>query len=33
MASIDILKDVGAALYGSKAANVVVVIETKRGND
>ena len=29
MASIDILKDGGAALYGSQAANGVVVIETK----
>ena len=29
MASIDILKDGGAAMYGSKAANGVVVIETK----
>ena len=29
MASIDILKDGGAAIYGSQAANGVVVIETK----
>jgi len=29
MATIDILKDGGAALYGSQAANGVVVIETK----
>ena len=29
MVSIDILKDGGAAMYGSKAANGVVVIETK----
>ncbi len=29
MATIDILKDGGAALYGSKASNGVVVIETK----
>mgnify|MGYP001817699264 CR=1 FL=1 len=29
MASIDILKDGGAAMYGSQAANGVVVIETK----
>ena len=29
MATIDILKDGGAALYGSRAANGVVVIETK----
>jgi TonB-dependent SusC/RagA subfamily outer membrane receptor len=29
MVSIDILKDAGAALYGSQAANGVVVIETK----
>lgn len=29
MTSIDILKDGGAALYGSQAANGVVVIETK----
>jgi len=29
MISIDILKDAGAALYGSQAANGVVVIETK----
>ena len=29
MATIDILKDGGAAIYGSKAANGVVVIETK----
>ena len=29
MATIDVLKDGGAALYGSQAANGVVVIETK----
>jgi len=29
MATIDILKDGGAAIYGSRAANGVVVIETK----
>ena len=29
MATIDILKDGGAALYGSQAANGVVIIETK----
>jgi TonB-dependent SusC/RagA subfamily outer membrane receptor len=29
MATIDVLKDGGAALYGSDAANGVVVIETK----
>jgi len=29
MASIDILKDGGAAMYGAQAANGVVVIETK----
>jgi len=29
IATIDVLKDGGAALYGSKAANGVVVIETK----
>jgi TonB-dependent SusC/RagA subfamily outer membrane receptor len=29
MATIDVLKDGGAALYGSNAANGVVVIETK----
>ncbi len=32
MTSIDILKDGGAALYGSQAANGVVVIETKGYN-
>jgi TonB-dependent SusC/RagA subfamily outer membrane receptor len=32
MSSIDILKDGGAALYGSQAANGVVVIETKGHN-
>lgn len=31
MVSIDILKDGAAAIYGSEAANGVVVIETKRG--
>ena len=31
MVSMDILKDGGAALYGSQAANGVVVIETKGG--
>ncbi len=31
MTSIDILKDGGAALYGSQGASGVVVIETKRG--
>jgi TonB-dependent SusC/RagA subfamily outer membrane receptor len=31
MVSLDILKDGGAALYGSQAANGVVVIETKGG--
>ncbi|HER09917.1 MAG TPA: TonB-dependent receptor [Bacteroides sp.] len=30
MVSIDILKDGGAAIYGSQAANGVVVIETKK---
>lgn len=29
MSSIDILKDGGAAIYGSQGANGVVVIETK----
>lgn len=31
--SINILKDGGAAIYGSRGANGVVLIETKRGND
>ena len=32
MVSIDILKDAGAAIYGSQSANGVVVIETKAKN-
>jgi len=31
--SINIIKDAGAAMYGVKGANGVVVIETKRGGD
>jgi TonB-dependent SusC/RagA subfamily outer membrane receptor len=31
--SIDVLKDSGASIYGSRGANGVVVIQTKRGND
>ena len=31
--NISILKDGGAAIYGSRGANGVVIIETKKGND
>lgn len=31
--SINIIKDGSAAIYGSRGANGVVIIETKRGND
>ncbi len=31
--SINVLKDGSAAIYGSRGANGVVIIETKRGND
>jgi len=31
--SVNVIKDGGAAIYGSRGANGVVVIETKRGND
>ncbi|MBT6765191.1 MAG: TonB-dependent receptor plug domain-containing protein, partial [Prolixibacteraceae bacterium] len=31
--SIDVLKDGGAAIYGSRGANGVVIIETKKGGD
>lgn len=31
--SIDVLKDGGAAIYGSRGANGVVIIQTRRGND
>ncbi len=31
--SIDIIKDGGAAVYGSRGANGVVIIETKRGDN
>lgn len=31
--SINVLKDSGASIYGSRGANGVVVIETKRGNE
>ncbi|MCY1719674.1 TonB-dependent receptor plug domain-containing protein [Prolixibacteraceae bacterium Z1-6] len=31
--SIDVIKDGSAAIYGSRGANGVVLIETKRGND
>ncbi|WP_347840127.1 TonB-dependent receptor plug domain-containing protein [uncultured Draconibacterium sp.] len=31
--SVNVIKDGGAAIYGSRGANGVVIIETKRGND
>ena len=31
--SINVIKDGGSAIYGSRGANGVVLIETKRGND
>jgi len=31
--SINVLKDGGSAIYGSRGANGVVIIETKKGND
>lgn len=31
--NISVLKDGGAAIYGSRGANGVVIIETKKGND
>lgn len=30
--SIDVIKDAGAAIYGTRGANGVILIETKRGN-
>jgi len=31
IASINVLKDASAAVYGSRGANGVVIVETKRG--
>lgn len=31
--SVNIIKDAGAAIYGARGANGVVIIETKRGNE
>ena len=31
--SINVIKDGSAAIYGSRGANGVVIIETSRGND
>jgi TonB-dependent SusC/RagA subfamily outer membrane receptor len=31
--SVDVLKDAGAAIYGSRGANGVVLVETKKGGD
>jgi TonB-dependent SusC/RagA subfamily outer membrane receptor len=33
IASINILKDASSAVYGSRGANGVVIVETKRGWD